>query len=93
MRSLSALAMPLVLAACATSNPGAGSGATVTSASIGDANPFGYQAEFDALKAGCDKRNGMLVPTPARPSGRPALDYTCRIHGGASDFVRRQPGT
>lgn len=37
-----------------------------------------YQAEMDRLEADCRAQDGVLQPTGSL-SGRPALDYACRI--------------
>ena len=41
-----------------------------------------YQAEYNRLNASCQERGGMLTPSFAPSSGRPALDYHCDIRDG-----------
>lgn len=65
---LAASALALSLTACA-SGPGA---------------PNSYQAELDRLTADCAERGGILSPNPGSTTGRPQIDFVCRISGGAS---------
>lgn len=66
---LPALLALAALTACA--HEGAGSSTSVRGAD-----------RLDRLRASCDERGGILVPSGAG-SGRLELDYVCSIHGGA----------
>lgn len=40
-----------------------------------------YTADLDRLSADCRARGGVLTPNGSATSGRPELDYACRITG------------
>ena len=40
-----------------------------------------YTADLDRLTADCRARGGVLTPNGSATSGRPELDYACRITG------------
>jgi hypothetical protein len=40
-----------------------------------------YTAELDRLTADCRARGGVLTPNGNATSGRPEIDYACRITG------------
>lgn len=50
-------------------------------ASTGRENPD--HADLQRMAADCQARGGILVPT-GELTGRPQVDYACRISGGAS---------
>jgi hypothetical protein len=40
-----------------------------------------YTAELDRLTADCRARGGVMTPNGSATSGRPEIDYACRITG------------
>jgi hypothetical protein len=40
-----------------------------------------YTAQLDRLAADCRARGGVLTPNGSATTGRPELDYACRITG------------
>ncbi|WP_082384812.1 hypothetical protein [Brevundimonas sp. AAP58] len=40
-----------------------------------------YTTELDRLTADCRARGGVLAPNGSATTGRPELDYACRITG------------
>lgn len=42
-----------------------------------------YQEEMSTLEADCAARGGILTPS-GRQTGRPQVDYVCKVSGGAS---------
>lgn len=40
-----------------------------------------YTADLDRLTADCRARGGVLTPNGSATTGRPELDYACRITG------------
>ena len=67
------LAFGGAVAACASTNPAA------------SVDAMSYSAQFDRLETACRERGGMLSATGAM-SGRPQMDYACRISGPVSRF-------
>lgn len=62
----SLLVVGLALGGCATSP-------------AGDQNR--YTTDLDRLTADCRARGGVLTPNGSATTGRPELDYACRITG------------
>jgi hypothetical protein len=57
-------------------------------ASSGTGEPSYYSREMARLRAECDARDGILMPSGAN-SGEPARDNACEIRGGSPTLPPR----
>jgi hypothetical protein len=56
-------------------------GAGATACATAPAGENRYTADLDRLTADCRARGGVLTPNGSATTGRPELDYACRITG------------
>jgi len=57
--------------------------ALTLSACASTGGPSHEQADMQRMSADCQARGGILSPT-GQLTGRPQIDYACKISGGAS---------
>jgi hypothetical protein len=58
--------------------------AAVLAGCASDSRPSLTAQQMDKLRADCEARGGLLVPSGRRYTGEVALDYPCRIHGATA---------